>query len=103
MSVFKHAPIDYSSDFDKSKLEKVKLIQRYDDDTTRKKEVPIFDGYGGIEALLYVEEQFRKAAGTLDFDTGRELFEHKRLADPTLCLGGVVEGRRRTECLGRSK
>ena len=77
--------IRYKMAFEKSDMDKALLSQTFDDDTKKKKYVPIFDGTGGMEALLYVEEQFRKAAAKLDYKND-DLFEYFEE-----CLEGTAE------------
>jgi hypothetical protein len=71
--------IMYKPSFDRTQMETVKLHQRVtmdgDSYSTHKKN-PVFDGAGGVEALLYVEDQFRRNAGKLFFDTGEEMFDN---------------------------
>eukprot|EP00957_Ditylum_brightwellii_P165140 12573348-Ditylum_brightwellii.AAC.1 len=55
-------------------MEKIKLLQNYDDGTTCNKKCLIFTGTEGIERLLCVKERFRGIAWQLTFDTGLELF-----------------------------
>eukprot|EP00957_Ditylum_brightwellii_P043255 3277935-Ditylum_brightwellii.AAC.1 len=57
-------------------MEKVKLIQLYDDGTTRTKKCPVFSGTEEIEGLLYVEEIFRSVAKYLTCDDGPSLFNN---------------------------
>ena len=47
--------IKYDSKFEHSKLDKVELVQTWEDGTKTKKKCPVFTGDHGIEALLYVE------------------------------------------------
>jgi len=75
-SITARSCIRYKSTFKPEELERVKLTQRYDDDSTKTKKVPMFSGQGGIEGLLYVYNRFQKVAEFLSFDTGEELFEH---------------------------
>ena len=46
------------------------------DHHTIKKDNYIFDGKGGVEALLFVTEQFRKNARKLQYEEGWELFDN---------------------------
>eukprot|EP00957_Ditylum_brightwellii_P036190 2741733-Ditylum_brightwellii.AAC.1 len=46
----------YKSTFKHSDVEKVQLVQQYDDGLTKTKKCPMFSGKEGIEGLLYVEE-----------------------------------------------
>jgi hypothetical protein len=66
----------YKSELMHSVLGTVKLRQNFDDGTYKEKKCPIFTGEHGIEALLYVEERFRKlATRVLLWTTGPELFD----------------------------
>jgi hypothetical protein len=68
--------IPYKTELVPSELTTVKLKQNFDDGTYREKKCPVFTGEHGIEALLYVEERFRKIASkTLLWTTGAELFD----------------------------
>eukprot|EP00957_Ditylum_brightwellii_P110160 8402454-Ditylum_brightwellii.AAC.1 len=64
----------YESMFKHSELEKVRLVQQYNDGTTKTKKCPMFGGKEGIKGLLYVKEQFCSVACQLDFTTDVELF-----------------------------
>ena len=69
------AVLSYKLSFVASELPTVKLKQDFDDNSSKEKKCPIFNGDFGIEALLYVEERFRKIANrTLLWRTGIELF-----------------------------
>jgi hypothetical protein len=68
-------PIDYKSKFEHSELEKVKLTQEYDNGSKRQKQCPVYSGKHGIEALLFVEERFRKIAAQMEW-TDHELFDN---------------------------
>eukprot|EP00957_Ditylum_brightwellii_P052289 3965751-Ditylum_brightwellii.AAC.1 len=57
-------------------MEKVKLIQSYDDGTTRTKKCSVFSGTEGIEGLLYVEERFRSVTKQLTYNDGPSLFNN---------------------------
>jgi hypothetical protein len=78
MSV-KASVLKYKSSFDRTQMDTVKLQQGVtaggDEYITNKKN-PVFDGTGGIEALLLVEDQFRRNAAKLLFDTGAELLDN---------------------------
>jgi hypothetical protein len=70
------AILPYKSGFVPSDLSSVKLKQQFEGGSSKDKMCPIFNGEHGIEALLYVEERFRKIASrTLDWTTGQELFD----------------------------
>jgi hypothetical protein len=70
------AIMPYKSGFIPSDLDSVKLKQAFQGGTSKDKLCPIFNGEHGIEALLYVEERFRKIASrTLSWTTGLELFD----------------------------
>jgi hypothetical protein len=75
----KASVLQYKSSFDRTQMDTVKLQQRVtaggDSYSTNKKN-PVFDGTGGIDALLFVEDQFRRNAAKLLFDTGAELFDN---------------------------
>ena len=58
--------IEFEPKFERSKLEKVKLRQDYDDDSHREKKCPMFTNEG-IEGLLYVEDHYRKVGRLLGF------------------------------------
>jgi hypothetical protein len=67
--------LPYKSGFVPSSLTTSKLKQDFDGGSYKEKKCPVFTGEFGIEALLYVEERFRKiAARTLSWTTGEELF-----------------------------
>ena len=68
---FTHKP-----SFTHSDLEKVKLVQNYDDGTKKMRYCPQFTGKYGIECLLCSVERFVKCAACLDYDEGPELFSH---------------------------
>ena len=68
--------IEYESKFQHSKLEKVKLMQTWDDGTKSKKKCPVFTGENGIEALLYVEDRFNSICRQLEINEGEELFDN---------------------------
>ena len=62
MATTTEACIKYETAFDCTKVPKVALSNRFVEGTdhyTVKKECPTFDGTGGVEALLYVESEFR--------------------------------------------
>ena len=68
--------LHYKSQLVPSKLTTVKLKQDFQGGSSKDKKCPVFTGEHGIEALLYVEERFRKIASrTLDWTTGQELFD----------------------------
>ena len=67
--------ISYKAEFEHSDLEEVKLRQEYEDDTSRTKKARVFTGKYGIEALLFVEERFRKIARQLDYQD-EQLFDN---------------------------
>ena len=68
--------IEYTSKFKHSKLEKVELLQSWDDGTKTKKKCPVFTGEYGIEALLYVEDRFNSICRQLEIVEGEELFDN---------------------------
>eukprot|EP00957_Ditylum_brightwellii_P055925 4237588-Ditylum_brightwellii.AAC.1 len=57
-------------------MEKVKLIQSYDDGTTRTKKCSVFSGIEEIEGLLYVEKRFKSIEKQLTYDDGPSLFNN---------------------------
>ena len=57
----KYKSILKKKDFAKNNFEGNSILQK------RKFPCPVFDGTGGIEALLYVEENYRKIAKKLGF------------------------------------
>ena len=67
--------MQYKPTFEHEKLEKVTLIQVYDD-MTKKKNCPIFTGEFGIESLLYVEDHYHAVSRELEYTTGEELFDN---------------------------
>jgi hypothetical protein len=70
------AILPYKSGFVASDLATVKLKQEFQGGSTKDKKCPVFSGEHGVEALLYVEERFRKiSARTLQWTTGAELFD----------------------------
>lgn len=72
----KPTPIEYDSKFDSTELPTVKLsYEDPDSEKERKKSCPQFDGTGGIEALLYVEERFTKTIKRLEVDSPVDYFE----------------------------
>ena len=68
--------IKYESKFEHSKLEKIELVQSWDDGTKTKKKCPVFTGEHGIEALLYVEDRFNSICRRLEIVDGEELFDN---------------------------
>jgi hypothetical protein len=75
-ATLKAAILPYKSAFVSSALPVVKLKQAFANNTTKEKKSPVFSNEHGIEALLYVEERFRKIAErTLEWTTGPELFD----------------------------
>eukprot|EP00957_Ditylum_brightwellii_P030384 2301363-Ditylum_brightwellii.AAC.1 len=62
--------------FNYSELEKVKLVQHYNDGTTKTKKYPMFGGKEGIKGLLHVKERFCSIAHQLNFTMGVELFHN---------------------------
>ena len=60
----KYKSILKKKDFAKNNFEGNSILQK------RKFPCPVFDGTGGIEALLYVEENLRKIAKKLGFNMG---------------------------------
>lgn len=73
-SVRTHA-LDYIQPFDSSKLEVVKLIITFDDGTETRRPIKQFNGYGGMEALLYVKDAFDKLMRLFDVDAD-QLYTH---------------------------
>ena len=67
--------IDYKSTFEHKELESVKLTMYFDDRTKKTKSCKVFTGEHGIEALLFVEQRFRKIAETFKLDEA-EWFDH---------------------------
>eukprot|EP00957_Ditylum_brightwellii_P024535 1852232-Ditylum_brightwellii.AAC.1 len=76
MGCLKQPRFLYKATFKHSDMEKVKLIQSYDDGITRTKKCPVFSGTEEIERLLYVEERFRSIAKQLTYDDGPSLFNN---------------------------
>ena len=68
--------IKYDSKFEHSKLDKVELIQTWDDGTKTKKKIPVFTGDHDIEALLYIEDRFNSICRQLEIVDGEELFDN---------------------------
>ena len=64
----KYKSIVKKKDFSRVNLEGVTPTGNLGSSIKRKYPCPIFDGTGGIEALLYVEETFKKLALKLDYD-----------------------------------
>eukprot|EP00957_Ditylum_brightwellii_P148145 11279358-Ditylum_brightwellii.AAC.1 len=62
----------YQAKFTHTVMDKVKITQHYDDNSTKMKKCPIFTGVEGIEGLLYVEEWHRSLACQLQFTIGTE-------------------------------
>jgi len=77
MAASLRAPVlPYKSGFLHSVLGTTKLKQDFVGGSNKDKKCPTFSGEYGIEALLYVEERFRKIASrTLSWTTGPELFD----------------------------
>ena len=71
-------PFEYKPVFDAEKLRFTKLTQSYADGTKRTREAPVFDGKGGIEALLHCEEEFDEIVDYMEWDD-EELFNNWRL------------------------
>ena len=67
--------ISYKSTLDISSLTKQKLKQSMNNAADRERLVPVFDGTGGVETLLYVEEMFRGTWNYLQIDQGPEMFD----------------------------
>ena len=68
--------LPYKTQLVPSELTTVKLKQDFQGGSSKDKKCPVFTGEHGIEALLYVEERFRKIASrTLEWTTGQELFD----------------------------
>ncbi len=88
------APIlAYKTSFAISGLTGTKLKQDFVGRSAKDKKCPIFTGEHGIEALFYVEEQFRKIASrTLLWTTGQELFDgfEEILMDTALTAIGKI-------------
>ena len=76
----KYKYIVKKKDFSKVNLEGVTPLAANTTSAKHKHPCPIFDGTGGIEALLYVEETFRKLAKKLKYNS-LDAF------DSQLCLG----------------
>ena len=74
-STLKQPCIKYEPTFKHEDLEKVSLMQRYDDGT-KKKNCPTFTGEHGIESLLYVEDRYRGVCRQLEFTDGDEIFDN---------------------------
>ena len=74
MTDLKPPCILYDSTFKVTDLERVKLTQNFQDET-KKASCPVFTGVHGIEALLHVEERFRKIARKMQWTSGDKLFE----------------------------
>ena len=68
--------IEYNLKVEHSKLEKIELIQTWDDGTKSKKKCPVFTGEHGIEALLYVDDRFNSICRQLEVTDGEELFDN---------------------------
>lgn len=92
--------IDYKPKFEHSELETVKLSQQYDDGSKKQKYCPVFAGKHGIEALLFVEERFRKVAAQLEwadselFDNFEEILVDTAEDDWEDIVGGIPEADR---------
>ena len=54
----------------------MKVEINYGDGTSRSKKLHAFDGTGGLEGLLYVEEEFRKAANNFFHFNGYDWFTY---------------------------
>jgi hypothetical protein len=68
--------LQYKSSSIPSKLSTVQLKQDFVGDSLKDKKCPVFNGEHGIDALLYIAEQFRKITTcTLLSTTGLELFD----------------------------
>ena len=74
MTDLKPPCILYDGPFKATDLERVKLTQNFQDET-KKGDCPVFTGVHAIEALLHVEERFRKIARKMQWTSGDELFE----------------------------
>lgn len=77
MATTAEACIKYESVFDRTKMSTVSLAQRFvdgNDHYTVKKDCPTFDGTGGVEALLFVESEFRKTVRKLQLE-GADVFD----------------------------
>ena len=74
-STLKQPCIKYEPTFKHEDLEKVSLMQRYDD-STKKKNCPTFTGEYGIESSLFVEDRYRAVCRQLEFTDGDELFDN---------------------------
>lgn len=78
--------VKYEIGFKSSEMEKVKLMQQFDDGTKKTFEAPKFSGKEGAEGLIYVYKAFKNAAKYLVFDEGEELFFNWEL-----CLVSTAE------------
>ena len=71
--------IPYVPKFEFKDLAEKKLTQEYEDGSSRSVKLPMFDPKDGLEALLFVEREFRKAMEDLDLedqDDGKQWFRH---------------------------
>ena len=71
--------IPYVPKFDFKDLAEKKITQEYDDGSTRSAKIPMYDPKDGLEALLLVEREFRKAMEDLDLEDdadGKQWFRH---------------------------
>ena len=79
--------IHYKPKFDKDKLSKTKVTVEYEDGTTRNKHFYKFDGYGGAECLLFVEEEFDDNAEEMGFEIDDYFNKWKEI------LGGTAKSK----------
>lgn len=74
----KFAALSYVSKVDETSLRTVELSTRDNNGNKLKEYCPVFDGKGGLEGLLYVEEEFDSVVDSLGLTTGAEKFDKYR-------------------------
>ena len=71
----KRAPLSYKSAIDTDSMRTVELSKRDADGNKQKESCPVFNGKGGLEGLLYVDEEFDSVIDAIDLNTAPEKFE----------------------------
>ena len=75
MSLLRSKPLSYTNSVDFTSFPQFRFSQLFDNGHTIKRDCPQFDGTGGMEALLHVEEEFMEIARDLRFsDSGTEMY-----------------------------
>ena len=70
-----NSPIKYTSTFNHTELQEIKLSQTFDDNSIQKYMAHKYTGNEGIEAIIHCNTRFQRAASKLMWD-GPERFQH---------------------------